>query len=130
MKIITFGKACGLGLLAVVGLGIACIGGTDAPTLISPGDGDTVSGDQLTLSWSAVESATHYRLEISRDEFLTSPAVSEDSLPAASYTVDLSGFDPVLEGGVTYYWHVGAYVEGWGSWSTANSFYNANPNPN
>lgn len=117
-------KVCGLAL--AVGLGIACIGGTGAVTLISPPDADTVSGDELSLSWSTVESATHYRLEISRDESFSTLAVDADSITGTSYVVDLSYQTSPLDGQATYYWHVSAYAEGWGSWSDARSFYNEN----
>jgi hypothetical protein len=107
-------------------MGTACIVAPDSPSLTYPGDGDTISGNQLTLSWTSVTDATSYRLEVSADEYFSSVAVSADSVTATSYTVDLSFGSSPLDGQTTYYWHVAAYKEGWGSWSEVRSFYNAN----
>lgn len=105
---------------------LACLVSPDAPSLTYPGDGDTISGSQVTFSWTSVEDATNYKLEISSDEYFTSTAVSEDSIVGTSYTVDLEYPTSPLNGQMTYYWHVAAYKEGWGSWSDVRSFYNAN----
>jgi len=37
-----------------------------APTLVSPGNGASVSGNSVTFEWSAVTGATNYRLLVSR----------------------------------------------------------------
>jgi hypothetical protein len=105
---------------------LACIAGPDAPSLTYPGDGDTLSASQVTFSWTSVEDATNYKLEVSSDENFTSTAVSEDSIDGTSYTVDLEYPTSPLNGQTTYYWHVAAYKEGWGSWSGVRSFYNDN----
>ncbi|MBA7652621.1 hypothetical protein ES703_60456 [subsurface metagenome] len=105
---------------------VACLISPDAPGLLYPPDGDTISGSQVTFSWTSVEDATSYKLEISQDESFMSPAVSEDSIDGTSYTVDLEYETSPLNGQSTYYWHVAAFKEGWGSWSGVRSFYNAN----
>jgi hypothetical protein len=105
---------------------LACLVSPDAPSLTYPGDGDTISASQVTFSWTSVEDATNYKLEISSDEHFTSTAVSEDSIVGTSYTVDLEYPTSPLNGQMTYYWHVAAFKEGWGSWSEVRSFYNAN----
>ena len=105
---------------------LACLVSPDAPSLTYPGDGDTISGNQVTFSWTSVEDATNYKLEISSDEHFTSTALSEDSIDGTSYTVDLEYPTSPLNGQRTYYWHVASYKEGWGSWSGVRSFYNAN----
>lgn|GEM_PF-2865115 len=123
-------KTCRRGLagavLVLIFAGLACLISPDAPGLLYPPDGDTISGSQVTFSWSAVEDATSYKLEISSDEYFTSTAVSEDSVDATSYTVDLGYETSPLNGQSTYYWHVAAFKEGWGAWSGVRSFYNAN----
>jgi hypothetical protein len=105
---------------------LACLTGPDAPSLTYPGDEDTLSANQVTFSWTSVEDAANYKLEISSDENFTSTAVSEDSIDGTSYTVDLEYPTSPLNGQRTYYWHVAAFKEGWGSWSEVRSFYNAN----
>jgi hypothetical protein len=105
---------------------LACLVSPDAPSLTYPPDGDTIKGSQVTFSWTSVEDATNYKLEISSDENFMSTAVSEDSIDATSYTVDLGYETSPLNGQRTYYWHVAAFKQGWGSWSGARSFYNAN----
>lgn len=117
-----------LALASILALtsGAVCLVSPDAPGLTYPPDGDTIKGSQVTFSWSAVEDATNYKLEISSDEYFTSTAVSEDSVDATSYTVDLGYETSPLNGQRTYYWHVAAFKEGWGSWSGVRSFYNAN----
>ena len=123
-------KTCRRGVvgtaLVLIFAGLACLISPDAPSLTYPGDGDTISGSQVTFSWTSVEDATNYKLEISQDESFMSPVVSEDSIDGTSYTVDLGYETSPLNGQSTYYWHVAAFKEGWGSWSGVRSFYNAN----
>jgi len=119
-------KAFGAAFVVLIFSTVACLISPDAPGLLYPPDGDTISGSQVTFSWSAVKDATYYKLEISQDESFMSPAVSKDSVDATSYTVDLGYETSPLNGQSTYYWHVAAFKEGWGSWSGVRSFYNAN----
>ena len=124
MRLVPLAKISCLILVCVSG--IACIGGVGVPTLTEPADSATLSGDAVTLSWTEVESATRYKLEISRDEFFSSPAVNDDSITGISYLLDLGTFTSPLEGKETYYWHVAALAEGWGNFSETRSFYNNN----
>lgn len=107
---------------------IGCGSSADVPSLAYPGDADTLSGTQVTFSWSAVESAALYRIEIASDSFFMNPAVSADTISSTFFPVDFS-FGGPLEGQRFYYWHAAAYVEGWSAWSETRSFYNANVNP-
>ncbi|MCK4334879.1 hypothetical protein KAX06_08890 [candidate division WOR-3 bacterium] len=119
-------KAFAAAFVVLIFSTLACLLSPDSPGLLYPPDGDTISGSQVTFSWSAVEDATNYKLEISSDEYFTSTAVSEDSVDGTSYTVDLGYATSPLNGQSTYYWHVASFKEGWGSWSGVRSFYNAN----
>jgi len=114
------------GVLAAALSGLACIGGGAVPTLVYPSDGDTVSASELILSWTEVEGARLYRLEIDRDSFFMSPAVSEES-ESTTWAVRLDTATSPLAGQQTYYWHVAAYVETWGAWSETRSFYVVTP---
>lgn len=49
-----------------------------APTLLSPGDGETVGGDP-TLSWSAVPGAAKYRVQVSRTAVFDSLVYNADT---------------------------------------------------
>jgi len=121
-------KAGALVLLLSLGTGAGCIGsGPVPPDLDLPSDADTVSGDELEFSWDAVTEATHYHLEVSREDFFSTLAVDADSVTGTTYLLDLATFTSPLEGKETYYWRVSAYKDGWGGWSEIRSFYNANP---
>jgi hypothetical protein len=124
----TYEVFAGFFVIALTVLLIGCGPAADAPSLVYPGEADTLSGSQVTFSWSAVESATLYRIEIASDSFFMNPAISADTLASTSYLVDFS-FGGPLEGQRFYYWHAAAYVEGWSAWSETRSFYNANVNP-
>lgn len=124
-----------LGLFVVVVVflltGVGCIPGGNAPTLLSPPDGDTIAAAEIIFSWSAVDGAAYYRLEIARDSGFASPLVSEGEISAISYTLDNSGAISPLTGEGTYFWQVTAYSEdaGWGPGSDAWSFYYVKPGP-
>lgn len=117
----------GLLALGLMVCGVSCIGGGQAPTLYYPSDGDTISGEQIVFSWSAVETAGAYRIEISSDSSMNSIAVSADDITTTSYTLDIAFPDSPLDGKKAYYWHAAAYTDAWGPWSEAASFYNDNP---
>lgn len=91
-------------------------GKIEAPSLSGPADGAEVSSTP-TLSWSSVEGATGYKLEIDDADDFSSTAVSEE-VTEATYTVATA----LAEG--TYYWHVAAKDENddYGDYSTARSF--------
>jgi hypothetical protein len=79
-------------------------GGTvpDAPTLIEPGNGSTVSTLRPTLTWSPVPGATHYAVAIANSVYVRS--VTEFPVP----------FD--LDPGTAYKWSASARnTYGWGA---------------
>ncbi|MBD3284940.1 hypothetical protein GF359_01080 [candidate division WOR-3 bacterium] len=130
MKMLYLRKISLLCLLIALVAALGCIGGgPPSPDLLFPEDADTVSGDELEFSWTEVTEATHYRLEVSRDEYFSTVAVDVDSAAGTSYLLDLNYQTSPLDGKATYYWRVAAYAEGWGGWSQTRSFYNANQRP-
>ncbi|MDW5561891.1 MAG: fibronectin type III domain-containing protein [Methanomassiliicoccus sp.] len=88
-----------------------------APLPLTPVSGATVDGSQVNLTWSAVESASGYRVQVSTSASFAS-TVFDVSVSGKWYLVPM-----VLQNGTTYYWRVqavnGAIVS---SWSASVSF--------
>lgn len=114
--------------LAVVFSLAGCGGGPPSPSLAWPGNGDTLTGSEAVFSWSSVEGASLYRMEISSDSFFMSSSISADTITDTFFVVNLA-FGGPLEGQCTYYWHAAAFSDNWSAWSDAGSFYNANITP-
>ena len=76
-------------------------------TLISPANGETVSADGFTFSWSAVEGAT-YTFGLTTLQSFATIMHKEENLTTNS----LSSKGIELLEGVTYYWHVHASKDG------------------
>ncbi|MFV1980678.1 MAG: hypothetical protein ACC655_05940, partial [Rhodothermia bacterium] len=70
-------------------------------TLTAPRSGLRASSLTPTLTWTAVQFADRYRVEISTSSSFSSTIVSEE-VTAASFTVPLG----TLAGGTTYFWRV------------------------
>lgn len=92
------------------------IGAPTSPTLSAPLDGSTNQPTSLSLSWSAVTSATTYHIQVSLDpQFLNT--VLDTSLSATSRIISN------LSNSTTYYWRVQAVnIGGNSSYSSARYF--------
>lgn len=91
----------------------------DAPDLNTPANEATGISSLASFSWDEVDHATDYRLQISVNSDLSSPAINT-VVASDSYTVP-SGSG--LLGGTTYYWRVqGLNGLGDGPWSEIRSF--------
>jgi hypothetical protein len=73
-----------------------------APTLVSPSDGATSVPTTVTLNWSAVGSATHYRVQLSTAATFATLVVHDSTLTTTSRQVG------PLQEATTYYWRVSA----------------------
>ena len=88
-------------------------------THISPANGGTAAGTQVTLSWNASAGATKYVTQISRDAAFTSPSTGNEF---ATTTVNWTGMP---NDGSVWYWRVKAgNTTGWSSYSSPWSFIN------
>jgi hypothetical protein len=76
------------------------------PTLISPAVGATGVSRSPTLSWSSVQGAAWYQLQVSTNAAFSTTVLDESAIGGTSYTV--SG----LAGGTVYYWRVSALNSG------------------
>jgi len=87
-----------------------------APTLVSPVDGASVSGPQVTFTWDAVTGATKYYQQISDNPAMQSPVETTVTNPAAVISPASAG---------TWWWRVRASVSGqsvYTPWSAVWSF--------
>ncbi|MEM3628775.1 MAG: hypothetical protein QXQ94_10830 [Candidatus Bathyarchaeia archaeon] len=84
---------------------------TQAPSLVSPANGASLSSGTVTFSWSSVSGATRYELQVSG--------------PAAYDIVDITGtsYTLSLSASGSYTWRVRGYNSaGYGPWSPSWSF--------
>ncbi len=90
----------------------------DAPGLLYPANGATNVNTNPTITWSPVDGAESYRIQISTKEgFDGSLVVNQGSLTESKYVFNNS------ESGVLYRWRVrGESSSGNGDWSSAYSF--------
>ncbi|HTY37967.1 MAG TPA: carboxypeptidase regulatory-like domain-containing protein, partial [Bacteroidota bacterium] len=87
------------------------------PALLSPTDGASGLGAATTLSWSAINTATGYRLQVSPSATFAPLLVDDSSLTTNTRQVGQ------LVQGTTYYWRVCALNSGGSSgWSATNRF--------
>ena len=103
---------------------------TDAATLVSPSNGASNLGGQVTLDWNGVTGNTGYLYEYDTVPSFNSPALEQGTRPtnASSATV------PNLRFGTTYYWRAAVLsasdTSGWSqtwSFSTANRVSHVSP---
>jgi PKD repeat protein len=88
-----------------------------APTLVSPADEAIGISISPTLSWSASDGATSYRLQVSTTTTFATTVVNQSGIAGTSHSV--SG----LVHNTTYYWRVSATnVGGTSDWSSIWSF--------
>ncbi|WP_456430098.1 fibronectin type III domain-containing protein [Rhodocaloribacter sp.] len=88
-----------------------------APTAVDPPDGATDVDTTVDLTWSAVDGATSYSVEVATDDAFTNVVASADGAGGTTTTVG------PLEEGTTYFWRVrGENDAGAGPWSSAFSF--------
>jgi|GEM_PF-511459 len=99
---------------------ISCVSTPDlpAPVLRLPTAGADIPPGAATLfTWSSVEGAGAYWIEIAETASFSAPVVSVDNLPSPWHTYG------ALQGDRTYYWRVRAIgPNGPGEWSAAASF--------
>lgn len=102
------------------GASISCIGQPDlaAPTPGLPVQESTIPSGAVSLfTWSRLDGADSYWLQIASDSDFTSPLASIDNLPSTWYAYG------ALDGGQVYYWRVrGVGENGPGAWSSPRSF--------
>ncbi len=92
--------------------------GQQAPAkaqLISPPNGFQDTPAKPTFSWSQVQGATTYRLQVSTNSTLVNPVIDEDGITATSFTPSAD-----LQAG-TYYWRVNSNASS-AQWSDVWSF--------
>ena len=88
-----------------------------APTLVSPANAAPVPAMIVQLNWVAVETATHYQLEVAEDSSFTQIVFNRDTLTGNYW--NLSG----LSGNISYFWRVKAFnTRGVGPWSSTWNF--------
>jgi C1A family cysteine protease len=112
--------------------GWSILGGTpgggppETPTLISPADGATFTGNPPTFRWSAPSGATYYWLEVNRDpNWGVNTRFYYGGVSATAQT--LTGFP---SNGTTYYWRVwAANAKGWSAPSSGWSVIHEVPPP-
>ncbi|MFW9992606.1 MAG: fibronectin type III domain-containing protein [Candidatus Odinarchaeota archaeon] len=86
----------------------------DTPTLVSPGNGATITDDSPTFDWNDLTGATNYHLQVDNDSDFSSFEVNvTTSLGTSEYTV------PLYLSEDSYYWRVRAADDSlkWGAWS-------------
>jgi hypothetical protein len=87
-----------------------------APQLLAPADGADVTGIPA-LSWSNVDGASDYRLQVAADLGFGNRLVNRGGLSSTMTSI------PDAETGTTYYWRVLATTATChGSWSETRSF--------
>ncbi len=88
-----------------------------SPNLSSPSNNATNQATNVTVSWSAVSSATSYKLQISKNSGFTTTVVDASNLTSTSYA------NTTLERSTTYYWRAKAVNAGGESnWSSVWQF--------
>ncbi|WP_457653714.1 fibronectin type III domain-containing protein [Rhodocaloribacter sp.] len=88
-----------------------------APSAVDPPDGATDVDTTVDLTWTAVDGATSYSVEVATDDAFTNVVASADGVSGTTTTVG------PLEEGTTYFWRVrAANTAGAGPWSGAFSF--------
>jgi hypothetical protein len=75
-----------------------------SPTLVSPADSVTSVSTTQTLTWNSYPGASHYVLQVSADNFVTT-VLDQSSVTDTTFTLSSP-----LAGGTTYNWHVLATV--------------------
>jgi outer membrane protein assembly factor BamB len=86
----------------------------DAPTLITPADGDIDIPVKTTFTWSSVANVIAYDLEISKDATFTTKAAMGSTTTSLTAT---------LANNIVYYWRVrGKNGNNLGIWSTTGTF--------
>jgi len=90
-------------LLAGCGTSPSGPGSSQTPTLISPANGDSVVGPQVTCTWDAVTGATKYYHQIDSDPTMQSPSETVTTNPAVVVTPGQTG---------NWWWRVRASVSG------------------
>lgn len=90
------------------------LGGLDPPNPASPPNSSFTEDTTPTFSWSPVDGATKYHIQIAETNQFTSPYVENSNVTQTSYTTPVSLFDGV------WYWRVRA-GDGtdWSDWSAA-----------
>ena len=88
------------------------------PVLLSPSNGATVVPNPL-LDWNDVETATHYRVQVSIVANFSTTVIDQVSLTQSRYQVP----NGVLSDFSLYFWRARAKNSvGWGPWASAWSF--------
>lgn len=89
---------------------------SQTPTLVSPINGDSVTGPQVTFTWDAVTGATKYYHQIDSDPTMQSPSETVTTSPLIVVTPGQTG---------SWWWRVRASVSGQSTytpWSEIWSF--------
>ncbi len=74
-----------------------------APTLVSPANNSNpVQTNGLVLSWSSVQGAQNYQLQVADNQQFSDPALNQNSITSTSYTINNLEFNKL------YYWRVKA----------------------
>jgi hypothetical protein len=90
----------------------------DAVALLEPTDGSKGVSLSPVFSWTSLESALYYQLQIATDSLMGEMIVNDSALTATSDSLEV-----LLENEKRYYWHVRARNPGGdGPWSTVWSF--------
>jgi len=86
-----------------------------SPSLSSPSNGTSVSGNPPTFRWGSMSGATSYRIQVADNSGFSSPEIDQ-IISSTSYTPGSA----LLLNGATYYWRVRASNSG--SWSAVWQF--------
>ncbi|BAL80387.1 stalk domain-containing protein [Caldisericum exile] len=82
----------------------------EAPVLVSPSNGSTVSSDNITFSWMPIPEADYYAINISSNG---STVHTNEQIKTSTYSVNKTTL-----GDGTFSWRVRAHNSaGWGEWS-------------
>lgn len=91
-------------------------GVSDTPSSVSPANGETLNGPEVTFAWDAVTGATKYYHQIDSSQSMLNPTETVISSPSVNITPDAPG---------TWWWRVRASVSGqsyYTPWSDVWSF--------
>ncbi|MBN2380527.1 hypothetical protein JXM67_12070 [candidate division WOR-3 bacterium] len=108
-----------LAIMALAAL-LACTQGPAPPELIYPYDG--VSLTTIPFTWTSVEGASEYRLEICKDEGFVTPNTIDETTTDTTYKLPTERWGE-FEDGTIYYWRVSSGDEAaWGKPSLVRTF--------
>ncbi len=89
----------------------------EAPSLLQPIPGDTLTENPVQMSWSSVPGAVRHHVQLADNPDFTSPFVNDTAVGETTYLQSLSDYS-------TTWWRVRCRnVAGWGPWQTTPGWF-------